>query len=251
MDPLLIVMVAAALFAGTTTRTIFGFGDALVAMPMMAVLVGLPTASPLMALIGLTTSVILLLPEWRSLDFKAAGYLIVVSTLGIPLGLMLLAPEAENPVKIALGIFLIGFGAMKLRGKAPWKPSRKMKKVSDFALCLLAGVFNGAFTIAGPPAVVYASNKGWSPQTFRVTLQTYFLVTTTILVIAHGLKGMWTAEVGTLYLAGLVALALGAGVGALIRKKINPERFQNGVFVMLIILGLVMLVAACRGILQA
>ncbi len=54
MDATALVLVV--LFCSTFIRATFGFGDALVAMPLLAMVVGLKTATPLVALVASTRS---------------------------------------------------------------------------------------------------------------------------------------------------------------------------------------------------
>ncbi len=51
MDPLLLAAVAGVLFTAAVARSCFGFGDALVAMPLLVALLGARTASPVVALV--------------------------------------------------------------------------------------------------------------------------------------------------------------------------------------------------------
>ena len=58
----------AALFVATLVHAALGFGTALVAMPLLAVTVGVRTATPLVGLVVLTTVAVLLAWTWRGVD---------------------------------------------------------------------------------------------------------------------------------------------------------------------------------------
>lgn len=77
-------------FVSTLVRATFGFGNALVAMPLLAVTVGIRVATPLVALMAFTISLIILVKDWCNVDLGASWRLIFFSLLGIPFGLFLL-----------------------------------------------------------------------------------------------------------------------------------------------------------------
>ncbi|RPJ38420.1 MAG: hypothetical protein EHM35_04575 [Planctomycetaceae bacterium] len=60
------------LFAATLLHATLGFGTALVAMPLLAVTVGIRLAAPLVGLVVLTTVAVLLARTWRSVDVQVA-----------------------------------------------------------------------------------------------------------------------------------------------------------------------------------
>ena len=63
------MIVAAALVAifltASTIRSAVGFGDALIAMPLLTMAVGLQTAAPVFALVAFTSSIAILAGSWR------------------------------------------------------------------------------------------------------------------------------------------------------------------------------------------
>jgi uncharacterized membrane protein YfcA len=59
------------LFLSTLVRSTFGFGDALVAMPLLALIIPIKTAMPMVAIIAPTIAISLLIREWRHIDLKS------------------------------------------------------------------------------------------------------------------------------------------------------------------------------------
>src|SRR5262245_58973902 len=112
--PDLIFPVLVILFISTLARSTFGFGDALIAMPLLALVMGIRPAAPLVALFSTTIALIIAGANWRKIDLKAAWRLILASLVGIPIGLFLLTRAPENMVKGVLGICLILFGLYSL-----------------------------------------------------------------------------------------------------------------------------------------
>jgi uncharacterized protein len=234
-----LVLIAAVLFAAAFVRSAVGFGDAVVAMPLLAMVLGVRTATPLVAFVGPTISLLILAGSWRKVEFKAAGRLIAATLLGIPVGIYGLARLPEAPLKIALGLIILLYGVFglarpraKLKHEKAWMP---------WALGATAGVLGGAYNTNGPPVVAYGMLRGWPPESFRATLQGYFLPTGLAILAGHGIAGLWTAEVLKSFAYSLPAIVVGVLMGGLLNKKLTGAIFARLVYASLALMGTVML----------
>src|SRR5579871_540941 len=89
------LLVAAVLFLATLIRSAFGFGEALVAVPLLALVIPVEVAAPLAVLASVTVAGVVLLWDWREVHAGSAGRLIASTMVGIPLGLLVLTAVAE------------------------------------------------------------------------------------------------------------------------------------------------------------
>lgn len=236
------IPVVGIIFVAALVRSALGFGDAVVAMPLLAMVIGLKTATPLVAFMGPTISLLVLIKGWRAGDMKAAARLIAASLLGIPLGIYGLARLPEEPLKIALGALILLYGLFGLA-----RPEVRLKKEKawvPWSVGWVAGVLGGAYNTNGPPVVAYGMLRGWPPDRFRTTLQGYFLPTGLMILAGHGLAGMWTGEVFRFYLFSLPALVLGVVLGGMVNRKLKQSVFTKLVYGFLIAMGGVLLVKA-------
>ena len=236
------IPVVGVIFVAAFFRSAMGFGDAVVAMPLLAMVIGLKTATPLVAFTGPTISLLILLKSWRAGDMKAAARLIVASLLGIPLGIYGLARLPEEPLKAALGALILLYGLFGLA-----KPGVRMKNGKAWVPWFVgwtAGVLGGAYNTNGPPVVAYGMLRGWPPERFRATLQGYFLPTGLMILAGHGIAGMWTGEVLRLYFLSLPAIAVGVVLGGLVNRKLKPAVFVKLVYVFLAAMGAILLLRA-------
>lgn len=234
-----VAFVIGVIFAAAFVRSALGFGDAVVAMPLLALAIGLKTATPLVAFVGPTLSILILAKSWRSGDMKAATRLIAASLLGIPLGVYVLATLPEAPLKLALGAIILFYGlfglarpGVRLRSEKAWVP---------WLVGWTAGVLGGAYNTNGPPVVAYGMLRGWPPDRFRATLQGYFLPTGLMILAGHGLAGMWTGEVLRLFLYSLPAIGLGVVLGGLFNRKLKQSLFAKLVYGLLAAMGAVLI----------
>ena len=129
------------LFVCTFVRSAVGFGDALLAMPLLGLIMSLQSASPIVAFTGFTISLIILLSDPKSVDFNSAWRLILSTIIGVPFGLLLLNYAPERLVKVLLGLLLILYGIGNL-------VTPKMHRLHDekyaFIFGFVAGILGGA-----------------------------------------------------------------------------------------------------------
>lgn len=242
MPPFNIILPVLAIFViALFVRSSLGFGDALIAMPLLSLVVGVQTATPLVAIIGLVMAIGILLSSWQDVNLKAAWRLILSSAFGIPIGLYLLTNVPETYVLILLGIILIFYGIYNLF------EFRVLEIENDgfaYVFGFIAGILGGAYNTNGPPIVIYGSMRRWPAELFRATLQAYFVSVNVLIVAGHGLSGLWTPTV--LWLA--VVLAPIATVMVMLGKftitRLPQRLFARIVYAFLVVIGIVMIVRA-------
>lgn len=229
-----VLLALAILFVSTLIRSALGFGDALVAMPLLALLVGVQTATPVVAFAASTIALVILLKSWRDVDVSATWRLVVSSLVGIPFGLLLLKFAPEVYVKGVLGALLMLYGLYNLF--APQLPRVESESLA-YVFGFVAGVLGGAYNTNGPPVVIYGALWRWPPESFRATLQGCFVVTGLMILVGHGLAGLWTPLVWRLYLYSLPAIMLGIWLGAKLNRRLPRESFSRVVYAFLVIVG--------------
>lgn len=233
------VAVFGVVFFAMTLRAIFGFGDAVIAMPLLALILDLDVAVPFFAIPGVLVSLFIFLRSHREVHFSDAWRLILASAAGIPIGLFALKYLDPGPVKLGLALFLIIFAIFQL-ARSHEDTGVPLLRSGRFVYLFgwISGILGGAYNTSGPPIVVLGVLRGWSPAVFRATLQAYFLPTGLMILIGHALGGLWTPTVLGYAGLSLPAVALGLAFGGLLHDRIPAERFRRLVFVLLIVLGL-------------
>lgn len=236
---LLLLFTIGILFVSTFIRSATGFGDALLAMPLLVLTVGLQTATPLVAFVSSTISLTILVSEWRTLELRGVWRLILSTFIGIPLGLVLLSFAPEKLAKAILGTLLSLYGLYGLFGLTlPQIRDEKLAGIFGF----VAGVLGGAYNTSGPPIVIYGTLRRWSPDYFRVNLQGYFFFTNLFITVGHGLAGLWTPQVLQLYVYSLSAVVAGIFIGGKINKRIPKAMFSRLVYILLVVIGVMFVV---------
>lgn len=237
------VQILAVIFVATLIRSAFGFGEALVAVPLLALLMPVEIAAPLAVLLSITVAGIVVIQDWRKIHVASAGWLIFFSLFGIPVGLLLLRTAAETVIKAILGVIIIAFSMYCLFSRMQFElKTDRLAWVFGFG----AGVLGGAYGMNGPPLVVYGSLRRWSPEHFRATLQGYFLPASMIGMCGYWLADLWVPAVTRYYLLSL-PWALGAVfLGRVVNQRLDGRRFQRYVHSGLIVIGAVLLIQSIR-----
>lgn len=233
--------VIAVVFLATFIRSAFGFGEALVAVPLLALLIPVSVAAPLAVLVSITVAGFVVVQDHSDLDFRSAGWLVLFTLPGIPLGLLLLKSVPEPVVKIALACVVIAFALYSLLSTLPRALTNdRLSWLFGFS----AGVLGGAYGMNGPPLVIYGSLRRWTPRIFRATLQGYFLPASLLGALGYWLVGLWTPTVSRYFLWCLPAIIVATLLGRVANRRMASHSFLRYVNVGLIGTGIVLLFQA-------
>ena len=227
-------------FAATLIRSTFGFGEALFAVPLLALALPLRLVTPLVVLLSITIAASVVVQDWRHVHLRGSLGLLLPSLVGIPCGLLLLASPYQLEVKLGLALLIIAFAAYGLLGRKP--PHLRSDRLPWLLGCgFCAGVLGAAYGMNGPPLVVYGTMRRWSSQQFRATLQGYFLPASLLALAGYRLSGLWVPEVTRYYLLCLPAAIPAIVLGRWINGRLHPQDFVRYVYAGLIAIGLVLL----------
>ncbi|ABL82010.1 MULTISPECIES: sulfite exporter TauE/SafE family protein [unclassified Nocardioides] len=235
-DLLLVAGVAAVVFVvAAMAQAITGFGSALVAVPLLALVV-----HPIAAVVAATAMSLVLTSgaAWRErshLDGPAARTLTVTGIVGMPVGLVLLGLADESRLQAWIAgamlvmVLLVASGA---RIGARGLP--------------VAGLVSGALLTStgmnGPPLVMALLDR--EPRRYRATLQGVFAAQDVVAVVAFLVLGYVDGEVALLTASGVVGLPVGWRLGDAVFHKIPAARLRPLVIGGLLVTAASMLVGA-------
>ena len=227
-------------FLATVVRSTFGFGEALVAVPLLALRIPIGIAAPLAVLLSVTVAGVIVAHDWRKIHVRSASWLVFSTLAGIPLGLWLLTAVNERHTKIILGAFILLYSIYSLSGR------NRIHLKSDSRAWLLAcgffaGVLGGAYGLNGPPLVIYGSMRQWSAQHFRATLQGYFLPASAITMAAYLVAGLWNWPVTLYFFWSLPPAIIAIFIGRALNHRLPEDSFLKYVYLGLAGIGVLLL----------
>jgi len=242
MDPTTI-HVLAVIFLATLIRSAFGFGEALIAVPLLALRIPIAVATPLAVLVSVTVAGVIVVQDWRKIELRSAVWLVISSLFGIPFGVFLLTRANDQAVKLVLGVLIASFSIYSLTAKM------RLHLEKDHPIVLLgcgfcSGILGGAYGMNGPPLVVYGALRRWSPQHFRATLQGYFLPASLVGLIGYAAVGLWVPAVTRYFLISLPGTLTAILIGRAINHRLQGNGFFRYLYAGLIVIGGILVVQA-------
>jgi uncharacterized membrane protein YfcA len=220
----------------TLVRSAFGFGEALIAVPLLAFFIPLRVAAPLAVLVSITIAMVVVVQDWRHIHLRSAGWLVFSTLFGFPLGLLLLTRSPEDLIKAGLGGLILLFALFCLAANMRFRLHRD--SWPWLLTCgFIAGILGGAYGMNGPPLVIYGSLRNWTAQHFRATLQAYFLPASVLGMCAYLSAGLWTPVVTHDYLLCLPVMLPAAFVGRVVNHRLSAAAFSRYVYLGLAAIG--------------
>lgn len=239
----IVVVVLAVIFLATLIRSAFGFGEALVSVPLLALVIPIEVAAPLAVLVSITVAGVIVVQDWHKVHVRSAGWLVLSTLGGIPFGLLMLTTVAEPLVKGILATVIMAFSLYCLTGRRPLAlTTDRLAWLFGFG----AGVLGGAYGMNGPPLVIYGTLRRWSPEHFRATLQGYFLPASLVIMGGYWLAGLWVPLVTRYFLLSLPLALAAIFLGRIINQRMEGPTFLRYVHTGLIVVGLTLLLQALR-----
>ncbi|WP_417359776.1 sulfite exporter TauE/SafE family protein [Galbibacter sp.] len=235
---LITLYILAIIFLATLVRSTFGFGESLIAVPLLTLLIPIEIAVPLSVLISILIAAFIVVQDRKQIHFNSAKWLIIFAALGIPIGLLLLIYANENLTKLVLGILIILYSIYSLTSKGGFRLETD-NKFWLFICGFFSGILGGAYGLNGPPLVIYGNLRNWTAKHFRATLQAYFLPASIIGMIGYWYNGLWVSTVTHYFL-----LSIPVVIPAILLGRYFNHRLKDGTFLKYIYFGLI-----CVGIL--
>lgn len=237
------VYVILVVFVATLIRSTLGFGEALIAVPLLAIRLPVTVAAPLAVLVSVVIAGVVLVQDWQHVQLRSAVSLILAALPGIPLGVLLLARGNQHVVKGILGVLIVAFCVYSLTATS-------MRHLTEdhrgwlLGCGFLSGVLGGAFGMNGPPLAIYGVLRRWPPQHFRATLQGYFLPASLLGLSGYAALGLWRAALTRYFLLSLPAVVVAILLGRALNRRMHSHTFFRFVYVGLIIVGSVLVFQA-------
>lgn len=228
------VLVCLVVFFAGVTQGLSGFGSILLSLPLLAIFLEIKMVIPLVALFGLSITIVLLLQLWKQLEWKAVYPLLLSGLPGVPVGVFFLTKLDKDTIQWILGIILIGYSLYSLFLRSG---HRGIQARWAYVFGFLAGCLGGALSATGPAVIVYTSLQTWSKDKIKVTLQVFFFVSGMTVVFFHAISGLTTLAVLRFFMVSLPILIVGTYVGSFFYGKVHEEGYRRIVLILLALLG--------------
>lgn len=226
-------------YLGGLIQGMTGFGVMLVALPLMALIIDIKTAIPLIMMLGLIMNVILVCQLARHVQTRKWLPLLIASLPGVPVGVYILKTLEPQWLELLVGVVVIGTVAATWRHR----PSKaELKRHWTLAAGFSAGFLYASIGAAGPPVIVYTALQPWPKHQIKATLVTFFCISGALVLALQFFSGVVTPEVGRHFIHCLLPLLAGIFTGVRLFDHIDQSLYKRAIYILLFALGAMMLV---------
>lgn len=233
-----IINICIILFIAGWVQGVSGFGSALIAIPLLTLIIDIKTAVPLCSLASTVIATYMTLQLRQSFDLKKIGPLCVGSVPGIAVGVTLLKTVPSHIIQTLMGIFLIGYGVYNLFCTIP---SRRLHHWWGYVAGFLTGAIGAALSAGGPPTIIYTTLNNWTKDEIKATLSGFFCFSSYIVITAHLISGVTTLTVFKTFLVSGPFILLGTALGTYCYRFFKKDLYLKVVFACLIVMGIMMI----------
>jgi len=241
-----ICLIGGIVFLAHMLEGITGFGCTVIALPFIALLLGIKLTVPLLCVLGWSMSCYIVIRSWKSIQWKEFAFIAVCAGIGLPFGMKMFETMSPVGLGLLLGVFMIGVGVhgsirtwrSRASVAAP-EPPRKNWLMRIILFC--GGVIHGAFGTGGPFVVIYASKALPEKSLFRVTLSLLWFSLNSWRMADWTIRGAWNAA--TWHVVGWMFpfMVVGVLIGDWLHHRVSEFWFRFSVYTILGFAGVVML----------
>ncbi|MGI9407875.1 MAG: sulfite exporter TauE/SafE family protein, partial [Hyphomicrobiaceae bacterium] len=229
-DPLIILVIGA--FAGGIITGLAGFGSGPVVMGLWLLAIEPKIAAPLLMLSALIYLPLSIRTVWQAIAWKRIAPFVVGSAIGVPFGIWQLKTLSPETIKLAIGVFLILYGILRLAIRNP-PAIRPNGPLPDAAVGILGGFVGGAAAIPGVIWSLWCGLRGWNKDEQRAIYQPLNLIAVVFILAGLAVSGLVTREVVGYASWCIPAALVGVAIGTALYRHVGEIGFQNIVLLLL------------------
>ncbi len=217
-----------------------GFGSTVVAVPLLALVLPLKFAVPMMMMLDLAATGILGARFRKGVRVDEVAWLIPFILAGMVLGLTLLIRVAEGSLLLGLGAFVLLYAVYGLTRRGV---PIALRRAWSIPAGLAGGALSALFGTGGVIFAMYLTGRIRKKDELRATNASMIMFSALVRVLLFGATGLLTQQ-GLLLCSALLvpAMLLGFYVGNRLHAVIPAASVVRAVYAVLIVAGMSLLV---------
>ncbi len=222
-----LLVVLAALSVGSFVKGITGTGLPQLAIPVMALFIGIERAVIVMSIPGLVSNVWLVSAHSKSAgETRDLPILVGTGVVGTIVGTVLLTTVDARWLSLGLAALIVGYVTLRLTNpQARLRPG--LSRWLSPPVGLAAGGLQGATGVSGPLLTTYLHSFGLSPSAYIFSISTLFLIFSLAQVVTLVVLGAYTATLLVEGLLAIIPVALMLPLGARLSRRIPAATFSH------------------------
>jgi uncharacterized membrane protein YfcA len=228
-----LTVIVAAIAVGAFIKGATGGGLPQLAIPVMAVFLGVEHAVVVMAIPGVVANVWLIWTHrHEARSTRNLPGMLVAGTIGAVVGTMLLHSLDGRVLSGVLALVIVTYIALALLRPGFTLP-RRVTRIASPPVGLVAGGLQGATGISGPLVTTWLHGFGLPPRAYVFAVASMFGVLSAVQAGTLAGLGLYTPARLIESLLALVPIVLALPVGSAAAKRLSPQTFQRVVLVLL------------------
>lgn len=218
-----------------------GFGGALFATPLFALLFGPVTGFSIIVILMLVSQLQLFSKAVRKADWKEVAPIAGFSAVTMTLGLFFLVSADPSFIRRGMGVLILLLTVFMMFG---YRYTGKRRTLVGAATGSVAGAITGSFGVpAFPLSALYFHNSSLSPETIRANVLAALCCTLIVSIIGLSFHGVYNgSSIARAILVGPI-FAAGVYLGQYLFRVAPADWFKKVTYAVLIGTALVMLVS--------
>jgi uncharacterized membrane protein YfcA len=225
-----------AILAGGLAEGAAGFGSGLVTMSLLSLVVDVPEATVSFVFASLAINVLLFSRLKEHFRWDRVLPVSISVAAGAPLGLLLLM-NLDNGILMRLlgGLLVIG----AIQGLLPSMAGKSLHPVlAGVPMGVASGALSAAFSLGGPPLVVYMHSQGFDRFRYVASIQLALGISGLARILVFAGSGVFDRRILLMGLAGVVPAVGGAWLGLAFLRRLPERAYRIGLGSVIGLLGL-------------
>ena len=232
---------AVVVFISYAIRGSTGFGG--VTVPLLALIMSVKTVAPMVTFLGIISSGLILLKDYRHIEWRPLRQLLPWCGLGVVIGVYLFANLDSETLGKALGVFAIGYGVHSMWRTIRPAPPRRLPIDAITPVAGTVGGFVGSLfgASAGMFFAMYLDLLKLPKLAFRATVAAVLVGLGVMRGAGYLWAGAFDREALIVCAAALPVMAVGVWAGNHLHTNLDELKFKRFVAVVLILSGVPLL----------
>jgi uncharacterized membrane protein YfcA len=230
------VLLMAGAFVAAIASGLAGFAFALVASAVFLHFRDPADATPLILAASLLAQSFSIRALRGSIDWRRLAPVFAGGAAGIPLGTALLGIAAADPLKHAIGVFLICYALFMLSRRSV-RPVAVGGATLDGLIGFVGGAMGGLGGLSGAVPTIWAGLRGWTKDAQRAVYQPYIFAMQALALLWLAAQGGVRAQALSDLAWCLPAVLAGVWLGLKLYARVDDAQFRRIVLALLLASG--------------
>ncbi len=226
---------------GAFVRGFTGFGSSMIYVVGLTFAMPAAQAVPMILMLEVITTAGLVPSVWRLIQWRSLALLLLGSVVATPIGLWLLGFLEPAPMQAVIAGVVLGACLMLRSG---FSLKKQPGAAGTLGVGLFAGVLTGTTSAGGPPIVLYYYSGPLSVAAGRASVITFLGLADLLASGMASYQGLIDWQTVTRLGLAIPPMVLGAWLGTMAFRRVDPRRFRRWVVLVLAGLSIVSLMKA-------